>query len=123
MYSTAKFEFLNVDAGDADLRLDDTLSMREEVFQIYAKKLNFPDYFGRNWDAFIDCLSDLSWIDQDAVIVVHDALPSLKDSELRSYLECLQDVIARIRPEDRPKPRFVFRERDRDRIAGLFRRA
>jgi hypothetical protein len=26
-----------------------------------AERLGFPDYFGRNWDAFADCLQDFSW--------------------------------------------------------------
>ncbi|MFT3925435.1 MAG: barstar family protein [Myxococcales bacterium] len=120
MYSTAGFEFVQVEA-QADLRLDGSLSTREQLFQAYARALRFPAYFGRNWDAFVDCLSDLSWIDQDSVSIVHEVLPTLRDSELRTYLECLQDVIARIRPQDRPKPRFLFRERDRERIEGLFR--
>jgi RNAse (barnase) inhibitor barstar len=27
-----------------------------------AEALEFPDWFGRNWDAFFDCLTDLSWL-------------------------------------------------------------
>jgi hypothetical protein len=26
-----------------------------------AKAMRFPDWFGGNWDAFADCLKDLSW--------------------------------------------------------------
>lgn len=26
-----------------------------------ADALAFPDWFGQNWDAFFDCLADLSW--------------------------------------------------------------
>ena len=26
-----------------------------------AGALEFPDWFGRNWDAFFDCLADLGW--------------------------------------------------------------
>lgn len=119
MYPTAGFEFGHGEAERADLRLDDSLSTRENVFDAYAQALHFPEYFGRNWDAFIDCLSDLSWVDHEEVRVVHDALPALPHFELRSYLECLQDVIARIRPQDRPKPRFWFREM-RSRTNGEF---
>jgi hypothetical protein len=28
---------------------------------LVAKTLAFPDWFGGNWDAFEDCLCDLSW--------------------------------------------------------------
>ena len=28
---------------------------------LVAKAMNFPEWFGGNWDAFEDCLTDLSW--------------------------------------------------------------
>jgi RNAse (barnase) inhibitor barstar len=28
-----------------------------------AKTFRFPSYFGKNWDALNDCITDLSWLD------------------------------------------------------------
>jgi RNAse (barnase) inhibitor barstar len=35
-----------------------------------AAALDFPDYFGMNWDALADCLTDLEWLDSDGVVLV-----------------------------------------------------
>lgn len=34
------------------------IASREELFDALAEALSFPEYFGRNWDAVADCLSD-----------------------------------------------------------------
>ena len=30
-----------------------------QIHDVIKKSLDFPDYYGRNWDAFWDCLSDM----------------------------------------------------------------
>jgi RNAse (barnase) inhibitor barstar len=43
-----------IDAGDA--------RDKKDFLDHLAKTLNFPDWFGRNWDALNDCLTDLEWL-------------------------------------------------------------
>ena len=40
---------------DIDVR---SVSSREELHALLAKALGFPDYCGRNWDAFDECIRD-----------------------------------------------------------------
>ena len=39
------------------------------LYDEISEKLNFPDYFGRNLDALNDCMSDLSWIKGESMVI------------------------------------------------------
>lgn len=53
--------------------LDATVRTRADLFERFAEDLVFPAYFGRNWDAFEECLRDLSWLPDSRDIRVIDA--------------------------------------------------
>ena len=39
---------------------------------LVAKALAFPEWFGGNWDAFEDCLTDMSWHEAPGYVLVLD---------------------------------------------------
>ncbi len=39
-------------------------------FQEWAAALQFPYYFGGNWDAFDECINDLSWLESTSYRMV-----------------------------------------------------
>src|SRR5262245_61564665 len=39
------------------------------LFDEFAAALQFPGYFGENWDAFMECLTDLEWLPGDAYVL------------------------------------------------------
>ena len=49
---------LGMDAARIDL---DGCTGKAEFLTRTAAALGFPAWFGHNWDAFFDCLTDLSW--------------------------------------------------------------
>jgi hypothetical protein len=40
------------------------------LFDAIAEALSFPDWFGRNWDALEDCLTDLAWREASGHVLV-----------------------------------------------------
>jgi len=58
---TAPFWTALENAGIATFDLDgEPLRTRDDLLRAIAGAMQFPDYFGMNWDAVIDCLRDLA---------------------------------------------------------------
>ena len=99
--------------------IDASTQGKQELLTRFAQGLSFPDYFGRNWDALIDCLSDLTWCSASELIVDHGSLPQLSEIDLKLYLRSLAAAAARRTAEMRPRLRLVFREKDRETITSI----
>lgn len=69
------------------------IGSKETLFKQLNEKLHFPEYFGNNWDALYDCLTDFHWINQKGIVLVHDDIPELSKSELTIYMNLLSDAI------------------------------
>jgi len=54
----------------------------DRLFDEFAAALQFPYYFGENWAAFRDCISDLDWLPfkPGVVVVVYGADEVLADA-------------------------------------------
>lgn len=67
---------------------------RASLLSALGTTLAFPDYYGQNWDAAWDCLTELDW-PSGQLLALH--LPIAPDSEvveadLEIFLELLQDA-------------------------------
>jgi Barstar (barnase inhibitor) len=96
----ARFQFSDqpVETGFGDarvVRVPAGILRKRELLTVIARGLNFPKYFGWNWDAFEECLCDLSWIAPPRrIVLLHDGLPFQPDWENRSiYLSILKAAI------------------------------
>src|SRR5438477_6914733 len=63
--SEASVEYLRAEAGKQEWRLYSLdgykISDKKSFLEKIARAMKFPDYFGKNWDALNDCLTDMEW--------------------------------------------------------------
>ncbi|BBE70532.1 barstar family protein [Oharaeibacter diazotrophicus] len=80
--------------GDFVARIPSGLASKHELLETLSEVAAFPGYFGRNWDALVDCLRDFGWIENRRVVLVHDDLPLRNDpAECRTYIDVLKGVL------------------------------
>ena len=65
------------------------IQSEEQLFSKLNKKLEFPDYFGFNWDALLDLFCDFHWIKQKDIVLIHDEFPVLEEESLNTYVHTL----------------------------------
>jgi hypothetical protein len=68
VYRVDRADQIPADHLVARVRYGDKATLMKNV----AAALRFPDWFGGNWDALEDCLSDLSWLPADGYVLVFE---------------------------------------------------
>lgn len=84
----AGFTVYRIDLGKA--RNADTLH------RILARALHFPDWYGGNWDALADCLTDMSWDEADGYLLIlqhAEVLQAAEPASFETLLEVLKDSV------------------------------
>jgi RNAse (barnase) inhibitor barstar len=104
---TSSLHYLAVDIADAH--------NRAQLFHRLAETLEFPDYFGNNWDALYDVLCDEAWFG-DTGVVLHlkhtTAFERLAPNDWLALCETFKEAIDYWRSSDLPFWVFVDHTRD-----------
>ncbi len=76
---------------------------RNDLLAELARAFGFPDWFGHNWDALADCLSDLSWkVAEGYVVCLHGSAQVAAAAEYETALEIFADCAEYWREEGTP---------------------
>jgi RNAse (barnase) inhibitor barstar len=74
------------------------------LFDEFAAALQFPWYFGENWDAFDECLTDLEWLPADAyTVLVSNGVHLLEAEPSEQLTLCLRALEQAGREWSKPK--------------------
>jgi RNAse (barnase) inhibitor barstar len=79
---------------------------KDEFLDLCAENFAFPDWFGHNWDALGDCLTDLTWVEAEAgLLVVYagwQALAQESPEDFGTALEIFTEAVDLWRDSDTP---------------------
>jgi RNAse (barnase) inhibitor barstar len=110
-------------AGLTVIRIDlKGLASKAGLLGRVARALNFPDWFGKNWDALNDCLTDLSWLDGRGWVIIFENskhLAARKPQVFHSAVEVFQSANDYWRRAG--KPFWVLFHGPSDWVTGLER--
>ncbi len=78
------------------------VSEKEALMQHIAQALGFPRWFGGNWDALEDCLTDLSWSKAAGHVLLIDNAERLPADERGILVDILASAAASWAERKRP---------------------
>ncbi|XKM14513.1 barstar family protein [Orbaceae bacterium ac157xtp] len=93
-------------------RLDPSISSVDELLKSLYYLLWFPGYFGFNWNALEDCLTDFDWLSELKIIIVHDDIPKIAENDLKIYIEILNNAVSNWNMNELHDLEVVFQKKD-----------
>lgn len=91
------YAFMCVDLG--------IVTEKQDLLDAFASDLEFPEYFGQNWDALSDCLMDFSWREAEGYVLVLEGTHHLEEALGEDYdilMEILEETIKFWQEQDTP---------------------
>ncbi|MFF4830282.1 barstar family protein [Streptomyces sp. NPDC001315] len=86
------------------------MTSQAELFQEFKAKLQFPEYFGENWNALDECLADLDWLDRLGYLLVIESGNSVLCDEGKEVRQMFDKLLSDISEEwSDSDPGIVFR--------------
>ena len=49
----------------------EVVKSKEDFLRVAGAAMSFPDYYGHNWDAFDECITDLSWLPAKGYVLIY----------------------------------------------------
>lgn len=77
---------------DIIITVDNSIIGKKELISKISHGINSP-YLEDNWDGLEEALSDLSWIFDGTIRIIHQDLPRLSDTDLIVYVSILESVV------------------------------
>ena len=77
-------------------------SDKAALMQRVARALEFPQWFGGNWDALEDCLTDLSWTGAEGHVLLIEGAQDLPRDEREVFADILASSAAYWAERKRP---------------------
>ena len=104
-----------VEAQEKCVAVSAGITSKDHLFSLLQQEIPLPAYFGNNWDALEECLSDLGWLPNHRLSLIHRDIPiSNSASDQKSYLVILAECL-----RHNSGLRVVFLEKDREFIEQL----
>ncbi|MHC5860160.1 barstar family protein [Nostoc sp.] len=79
-------EQIAAEPGTKVFYLDGTkINSKETFLSKAAEAMQFPTYFGANWDAFDECITDLTWCPAERYVILYDHADIFAQADLTQY--------------------------------------